>query len=246
MATDIATLLEKIGYSYFKVDEAIPINDLIIKIIVGQEPRFVKAIPFILYLSNKKDTLLCDIPQLLKQAKENHVLPEVKALLYVTLKLFKIVDKGHPLVYVLEKQFIKEEVCLLEALFHSEDYQQFNTKTTVSDESVSRYKKKVVRIYFRFDEFLYEFTSQKTLFEAKERITLAERLNISKEQDLQYALHILFKPKQLEIITKIANDKKLTKVEYDYYFKTIKKRLRAVKLLDEFADSIIQRKVSKQ
>ncbi|MBI2664139.1 hypothetical protein HYX10_02240 [Candidatus Woesearchaeota archaeon] len=245
MAEDIAILLEKMGYSYFKIDESINAVDIIVSIILGNEPRFVKAVPFIIYLSEKKHTIIFDIDALLKKAKQKNVLLEAKALLYAAVKILKIADKSNKLISKLERRFTKHEKDLADSVFFSNEHKQFNRAGRISAEQRSRYQKRLSRIYFGFDELLSEFLSQKTLYEAKAQLTLSDKLSMSRQQNLDYALRVLFKPKQLEIISKVADGRNLPKVEYDYYFKTIKKRLRAAKLLAEFADSIIQKKVSK-
>lgn len=252
MAEQIENILEKLGIAYFKIDTKINAEEIIIKIILEGEARVVKAIPFIIYVSQKKENILFDAAKLLTLAKDKNVLLEAKALLFAALKIFKITGITGKSTDTLgksaefEESFTKQENALFDGVFYSEKYKQFNHRTKVSDAKINVLRKKIRRVYFNFDELLYEFISQKTLFEAREQQTLAEKLNISKEKDLQYALNTLFKPKQLEIINKIADNRALPKVEYDYYFKTIKKRLRAVKLLAEFADNIIPKKVSQE
>src|SRR3989338_10250585 len=213
MAEDIATLLEKTGYSYFTVEKALSVEDLILQILLGKEKRFLKAIPFIIYITTKKDSLSFNLPLLLEKAKEKKILHELKAVLGVSLDIFTKLEPGNSLIASLKK--------------------------IVS-------KKKESSFVFSFDEYLYDFIAQKKLYEAEQQIGLAEKVNKAKEYDFQYALANLFKPKQREIIQKIIDNRQLTKIEYDYYFKTIKKRLRAVKLLGDFADTLIQKKVSKE
>lgn len=212
MAKEITSLLENVGYSYFKVEEPIAINDLIIQILLDKEKRFLKAIPFVIYLSSKKSSLSLDISLLIKKAKEKKISNELNALLCVTLNILNKIEADNILTQLL-KRFVP--------------------------------KKKQCSFVFSFDEYLYDFIAQKKLYEAEQQIGLAEKINKAKEYDLQYALQNLFKAKQREIIQKIVDNKPLTKIEYDYYFKTIKKRLRAVKLLGDFADMIIQKKISK-
>ena len=213
MAEDITALLEKIGYSYFKIEKPLSVEDLILQILLGKEKRFLKAIPFIIYITTKKDSLSFNLPLLLEKAKEKKILHELKAVLGVSLDIFTKLEPGNSLIASLKK--------------------------IVS-------KKKESSFVFSFDEYLYDFIAQKKLYEAEQQIGLAEKVNKAKEYDFQYALANLFKPKQREIIQKIIDNRQLTKIEYDYYFKTIKKRLRAVKLLGDFADTLIQKKVSKE
>jgi len=246
MAEDVKHLMERLGYSYFKIGESISADEAIIKIISGEEARFVKAIPFIVYLSGKEKNIVLDFGVLIKNAKKKNLLPEAKAILYATLKILNITEKSNKLVPQLQKLYGTTEENLLDAVFHSKEYVQFNRNSVFSQKKITGFREKLSKVYFRFDELLYEFSLQKALFEAKEKLSLADKLSISKEKDLQYALNTLFKPKQLEIINKVADNRKLTKVEYDYYFKTIKKRLRAAMLIAEFADTLVQKKVSKE
>lgn len=211
MAEDIASLLERIGYTYFKVEKPLSIEETIIKILSNKEKRFVKAIPFIIYLTTKESSLHLDINILLKKAKEKTALIELKAILSITWQIVKKVEPNNKIIPKLEKIISEKE------------------KTFI----------------FSFDEFLYDFIAQKKLYEAEQQIGLAQKINKAQEYDVQYGLQTLFKPKQIEIIKKIIDGIPLSKIEYDYYFKTIKKRLRAVKLLGSFADTIIQKKISK-
>ena len=213
MAENVKEVLERIGYSYFKVEVPVSVEELIIQILSGKEKRFLKAIPFVVYLTTKKPSLLLDFNVLLKKAKEKKISNGVKAILNVTLEILKKVEPENTLSGVLKKIIPK---------------------------------KKVAYFVFTFDEYFYDFLAQKKLYEVKQERGLAEKINTAKEYDLQYALQNLFKPKQREIIQKVVDNQLLTKIEYDYYFKTIKKRLRAVKLLGDFADTIIQKKISRK
>jgi hypothetical protein len=213
MAKDVEVLLENIGYTYFKVGEPILLDDLIIRILCGKEKRYVKAIPFVIYLSTKKEDIIFDLHGLLKKAKAKKLVGEVYELLSVTLQVLEKTDTQNRLIPMLQKLVTKKTHC---------------------------------SSLFLFDEYLHDFVVQKKLYEAQQQITMADKIAKEKEDDIQYALHVLFKPKQREIIQKILGDAPLTKIEYDYYFKTIKKRLRAVKLLADFADTLIQKKVSKE
>ncbi len=246
MAKEIAGLLEQIGYAYFKVEEPINIEEVIIKILLGKEQRFIKAIPFVIYLTAKNKSLSFDVESLLKKAKEKKLNYEVKTLLYLTIKILCILDKDNMLITSLQKKLTQQEQTLFNMYFPSKEYPQFNLKRVSSSKKKTVYSETIAYINLSFDEYLYDFIAQKKLYEAHQQLSLAEKMNKEKEYDLQYALHILFKPKQKEIIQKIIDGIPLTKVEYDYYFKTIKKRLRAVKLFADFADVVIQKKISKE
>ncbi|MBI3032066.1 hypothetical protein HYY69_01215 [Candidatus Woesearchaeota archaeon] len=211
MAEDITSLLEKIGYAYFKVEKTIVIEEIIIKILSIKEKRFIKAIPFIIYLSTKESSLHLDLDILIKKAKEKNLWKELKAILSLTAQILKQIESDNILIPKLEK---------------------IENKT-------------VKRFIFSFEEYKDDFIGQKKRYETEQQIGLAQKISNAKEYDIQYALHILFKPKQIEIIKKIIEGVLLTKIEYDYYFKTIKKRLRAIKLIGDFADTVIQKKVSK-
>ena len=167
MAEDIARILERIGYSYFKLESTIKIDGLITNIIIEHEPRFIKAIPFVIYLSEKKEGILFDIDELLRLAKEKNISEQVKAILFVTAKIVRITDDQNKLLPELNKIFSRSDENILDSIFYSQDYKQFNKKIKVADNKLVQYKKKIAEIYFNFDEFLYEFISQKTLLQAK-------------------------------------------------------------------------------
>src|SRR3989338_5295174 len=131
MAEQISNILEKLGYAYFKIDEEIYLEEIILRIIAEGEARFVKAIPFIIYVSQKKDNVLFDAAKFLILAKEKGFLLEAKALLYATIKILRITDKSSDVKAKLnkfEKLYGKQEICLFEGIFYSEQYKQFNGK----------------------------------------------------------------------------------------------------------------------
>ncbi len=213
MAENIAALLDKIGYSYFKVESIVSIEDNIIQILLGKEKRFLKAIPFVIYITTKKSSFSLNLSLLLEKAKEKNVVNDLYAIIHVTIGILSKLEPDNNLIPSLKK--------------------------------IASHMKQSPLI-FSFEEYLYDFIAQKKLYEAEQQLGLADKINKAKEYDFQYALQNLFKPKQREIIQKVVEGKLLTKSEYDYYFKTIKKRLRAVKLLGDFADTVIQKKVSKE
>ncbi len=213
MAENVGAILERIGYSYFKVEKPMSVEDIIIQILIGKEKRFLKAIPFIVYLSTKESSLSLNLSLLFEKAKKKKIINEVKAILNISLGILIKIEPDNILIHSLKKLVPQN---------------------------------KEFSFVFTFDDYFYDFIGQKRLYDAEQQIGLAEKINKAKEYDIHYALQNLFKPKQREIIQKIVDSKPLTKIEYDYYFKTIKKRLRAVKLLGNFADTLIQKKISKE
>ncbi|MFH1316353.1 MAG: hypothetical protein ABII01_02440 [Candidatus Woesearchaeota archaeon] len=66
-----------------------------------------------------------------------------------------------------------------------------------------------------------------------------------KEKNLQSSLNILFKKKQKEIILKILNDKTLTKTEYEYYIRTIKKKMDSIIQLHDLSSTALRKEIKR-
>ena len=103
MAENITTLLEKIGYSYFKVEKPVSVEDLILQILLGKEKRFLKSIPFIIYITTKNTSLPLNFSLLLEKAKEKKVVHEVKAILSLVLDIFNKTEPENNLIPSLKK-----------------------------------------------------------------------------------------------------------------------------------------------
>jgi hypothetical protein len=63
---------------------------------------------------------------------------------------------------------------------------------------------------------------------------------------LKFALSFLFKKKQREIIQKILREQALTKTEYEYYIRIIKKRLEALLQIKELAEAVLRKKAKRE
>ncbi|MFH1053948.1 MAG: hypothetical protein V1740_06035 [Candidatus Woesearchaeota archaeon] len=66
-----------------------------------------------------------------------------------------------------------------------------------------------------------------------------------KEKNLQSSLNILFKKRQKEIILKILNYKTLTKTEYEYYIRTIKKKLDSIIQLHDLSSITLRKEIKR-
>ena len=144
MAEDITKVLEQIGYSYFKVEEPISIENTIIQILLGTERRFLKAIPFIIYLTTKNPLLRFDLQKLAQEANKRKIHTNLNAILSVTANIFNKVEPQNVLFPNLQKYLPKR----LQPHF-----------------------------VFSFDEYLYDFIAQKKLYEAEQKIGLAEKIH---------------------------------------------------------------------
>ncbi|MEK6982352.1 MAG: hypothetical protein AABX38_05460 [Candidatus Micrarchaeota archaeon] len=91
--------------------------------------------------------------------------------------------------------------------------------------------KKKIKLSYKLEEFeeIYEQYSQ--------NISETSSLPVS----INYQLSFLFAKKQIEIISKLKSGKRLTKTEKEYYSRVIKKKLVAIKELNEFVKGIVVR-----
>lgn len=250
--------LGKLGYTFFEVGEEIIIDTLIIELIKSGDSRYVKAIPFLIYQSyvelGKKPSL--DLEKLHWSAKESGLEKEVNAVLYVTMEIFKATEDRKDMVrsisFYLKKYSSEKEKRIFELLFKNktgsadrefEDYAR-NKKINWLDfnEMLEEYRKDKMINWMDLGEMSSDFLMHKSLKEIQERRTLKERLDISRSRDMMMHLSEIFSPRQREIIQKIIDEKPLSKTEYEYYIRVIKKRLDAIVELKDLAETAIKKK----
>ncbi len=96
------------------------------------------------------------------------------------------------------------------------------------------------------EETYREFLTSLKLEKLEEKEYLQEEISKSKELDLKFALSFLFKKKQREIIQKILREQSLTKTEYEYYIRIIKKRLEALLQIKDLAEAVLKKKAKRE
>jgi len=241
--TDIKYKLGKLGYTFFEVGEKIIIDTLIMELIKSGESRYIKAIPFLIYQSytqpDKKPYL--DMEKLHRSAKENKLEIEVNAILYVTAEIFRMTGDREDMINnissYLKKYSSEKEKRIFEILFKN--------KAGTAGKEFDDYARNKRINWIDLEEFSSDFLMHKSLDEIQERRTLKERIDISQSRDMMIHLSEIFSTRQREIIQKIIDEKPLSKTEYEYYIRVIKKRLEAIAELKELAEMAIKKKPKK-
>ena len=214
-------LLDKIGYSLFEIEDQIDINKLILDILKTKDLRLIKSIPFVIYKIPKIELI-----------KNNKFKVELDLILFLTRIIFK---KNRINQNTLElNKFIKENISKkdLETFTKGKNDNLFLKKLSFRINSIESFG----------SELNTEFIMNKKISELEEKQKIYDSLSKTKELDIRFALSKIFKKKQREIIQKIINNKNLTKTEYEYYIRIIKKKLEAILLLNEIAETTLRRK----
>ena len=86
------------------------------------------------------------------------------------------------------------------------------------------------------DEFEIQMRGEKKPF------LLIDRQKIDEERNLQYWMSQLFSKKEKEIMKRILEEKPLSRTEYEYYSRKIKKKLKGIVDLQDFARSLSEKK----
>lgn len=232
--------LGKLGYTFFEVGEKIIVDSLIIEILKSNERRYIKAIPFIIYQSytDKDKKPYLDLNRLFWGGKENKIEKEVNAILYVTREIFKATGKREDMIdeisNYLRKNSSEKEIGIFEILFKN--------KAGPAPIEFENYARNNRINWIDLGELASDFLMHKSLAETKERKSMRERLDTSHERNMLIHLSTLFSPKQREIIKKIIDEEPLTKTEYEYYIRVIKKRLEAIADLKDLAETAAKKK----
>lgn len=229
---DIDTIkykLGKLGYSLFELDEDINIEKLFMDLIKLKDLRYIKSIPFILFQHQD-----FNLSALLELAKKNSITKEINLLLYISNIIFKKQGLDNSLLIKYLREYLtKKEISQFKRL-----------ERRILDKKLERLSFKISNTFF--DEVYNDFLMHKTSFELEKKSKIIEQISKSKELETQFALSKLFKRKQKEIISKILNEKELTKTEYEYYIRIIKKRLDAIIQLKDIAQIVIRKKTKKK
>jgi hypothetical protein len=89
------------------------------------------------------------------------------------------------------------------------------------------------------DEYRNEYLMQRRIRDLEDRRTLEEQRMLESERRTSLALARLFPKKQRDIIRKIVMHEPLSKTEYEYYIRTVKKKLRAINTLSDLSSDAL-------
>ncbi len=230
---DLEYALKKLGYHWFELDEKLDLAELIINILRSKNLRFIKAIPFIIYQSRKNSQAALDWDKLKKLSAKSKLEKETILLIYLSRQIFKK-EKLFDLAKELEKYLIRNLT---------------STEKKTLTKNPNTYLKKLSFKLSDFNAFLEEtyreFLTSLKLEKLEKQEYLQEEISKSKELDLKFSLSFLFQKKQREIIQKILQEQALTKTEYEYYIRIIKKRLEALLQLKELAEAVLRKKAKR-
>ncbi len=97
-----------------------------------------------------------------------------------------------------------------------------------------------VRKWFpQVDEYRDEYLMQRRIRSLEERRTMEERRRLENERRTNLALARLFPRKQREVVRKVVMHEPLSKSEYEYYIRVVKKKLKAIRTLAELASDAL-------
>lgn len=85
-----------------------------------------------------------------------------------------------------------------------------------------------------------EYRMQKRIRSLEDRLALTDRLRLQREREVRLALARLFPPRQREIIEKVLSGLPLTKTEYEYHVRVVKRKLGAIAVLGELAGEALR------
>lgn len=230
---DLKYNLNKLGLHWFEVDAEIDLAELIIEIIKSRNIRFIKAIPFLIWQNLAGNLSSLSLEKLHKLSAKNELRLETAFILKIASKIFEKEKNSfnRELNAIIGLMLPKEKLLLL-----GKENNLFLSFLNFKISSFSDF----------FEESYQEFRTQKKLSELEQKELLQEKIIKSKELNLRFALSRLFKPKQREIISNILENKPLTKTEYEYYVRIIKKKLEAIRQLNELSEAVLQRKALKE
>ncbi len=222
-------LVEREGYS-FNLGLTISFEELVIKIIKTNNLRLIKSLPFLIYNSSPPwdkypDKRTFNLAKCVDLAKKYNVIDEINAILFISIEICKRKGIENAVIKVIQEFKFPAE---LKRLF----FGKANKKL------IEKYKD----IYLTFEEYFNEFETQQRIYREKLRVDPLSELELKKKTEFNYALNTLFKPKQVEIIKKVINRQPLKRYEYNKYSSVIKKRLKAVSLLNGNVDGILSSK----
>ncbi len=231
---DLESTLKRLGYRWFELDEKIDLAELLISILGSKNLRFIKAIPFIIYqtkISRKEQLDWARIHQLSLQKKLEK---EIIFLIYLSSKIFHK-EKLFSLEQELET-YINGNLGLNERKLLIKNPDAYLTHINF----------RIPHFHAFLDEAYRDFLTSLKLAAWEKKEYIQEEIAKTKEINLKFALSVLFKKKQREIIQKILAQQALNKTEYEYYIRIIKKRLDALIQLSELAQSVLQKKIVRE
>ncbi len=231
---DLEYALNKLGYHWFELDEKLDLAELIINIIRSKNLRFIKAIPFIIYQSKKNAQAILDWDKLGRLSAKAHLEREIIILIYLSRRIFqkeKLLDLAEDLEKYLEQNLTSKERKIL---------------TKNPNANLKKLNFKLSDFNSFLEETYREFLTSLKLEKLEKQEYLQEEISRSKELDLKFSLSFLFQKKQREIIQKILQEQVLTKTEYEYYIRIIKKRLEALIRLKELAEAVLRKRAKRR
>ena len=182
--TMAGTLEKKLSEAGYRMLGGTEIEDIILSILEKKDTRFLKAIPYLIYLHKP------DLERKYTQTKQKKLLG---AIISITQNIF--LHEGIPRDLPNQDEVTKE-------LSHQKE------------------------IKLDFEEFKGEFKLQRTHSEPSS--LLLDKEKIYAERNLQMWLSQLFTKKEKYIISRLLNDKPMSKTEYEYYSRKTKKKLNAI------------------
>lgn len=199
--------LKRLGFALMEVNEDFDVNKTLAEVVKTKDTRLWEGFPVL--LANAAQEYTFDYDRTLKNLTKNPDQENFRALLLLSLALYRHFHLSFHWSNQLKKYFSKEELATLQELKNSLTHDDF---VLVGDAR------------FHSDRLMTTFNNY---FEkdAKKTNRLKEKYE---ELSLEYALSQLFSPKQKELFKKKLSGDALTKTEREYYSRTVKKKVSAL------------------
>lgn len=204
--TTLLKNMRELGYPLFETEKSLDANKILAEVVKSKEPRLLEGFP--LLLVNSLERNLFDYRKARKHLKSTKEREYFRKLVIMSLALYKYLGLKLSLADTLYQSslFNKE---LFNKFFCSFKNKQNSTRIIgqlSSDRLVNTFKN-----YFKHAESDHK-----------------NYLNMKDEFDLEYALSQIFSKKQKELFMKKLKSEKMSKTEYEYFSRSVKKKVQAL------------------
>lgn len=244
-------VLIRAGYGFFDTDLPQNITEKIVEMLELKDGRLAKAIPFIFYKSMPKQNpaknmFIIDLERLEQLAKEKGLEDDLFAVCFITWQVLKETNRASIWQFKLSEfanrpEKAAEKLALVK-LFGLDKDALIAGKGENFKATIERLMKNVGYMIMSLRDYIDDFEMQVRMEKEAEEKGFTETVKTGKEIITRLALAELLSPKQIEILNKVMDGDKLTKTEYEYYSRIVKKRLDAITKAYEFAMVALEKK----
>jgi len=243
--------LGDLGYSMLGWERSIDVASLIEDIIRSGEHRYLKSVPFIVERAGKEESVddvraELDVEGFLVASPDDGQ----RLLRFILLTVSYAVMEGteesagwrERLGSALTRAYdgALGSIKTLTPPRHQvvKEYLEFRGRSK-STPTFTSLVGKVHEWFPQVDDYRDEYLMQRRIRSLEERRTMEERRRLENERRTNLALARLFPRKQCEVIRKVVMHEPLSKSEYEYYIRIIKKKLKAIRTLVELSSDAL-------